>query len=66
MNKEDTFYYVETKKGNEKRYKRVIFYSEDLLKCYEFILNQDKDDKLYRIANSTTQITTTPMHGGTK
>lgn len=66
MNKEDTFYYVETKKENEKRYKKVIFHSEDLLKCYEFILNQDKDDRLYRIVNSTTQITTTPIHGGTK
>lgn len=65
MNK-NTFYYIETKGEKEKRYKKVVFYDEDLIKCYEFILNQKKDDRLYRIVNSATRITTTPLHGGKK
>ena len=62
----NNFYYVEVKKEKAKRYEKVVFQDEDLFECYEFIKKQKRNDNIYRIVHNSSQLKTTPLHGGTK
>lgn len=62
----NNFYYVETKKERAKRYEKVVFQSEDLFECYKFIESQKRNDNIYRIVHNSSQLKTTPLHGGKK
>lgn len=57
------FFYVEAKKRKEKRYGRVIFHSENLEDCFEYIRNNKEKGTVYRIVDSSNQFRSKPIYG---